>query len=115
MDQIEKIDHVIPKTTHINRDRKKYSPDKKGLHDKPVSILKEILKNKEYRPAIIYAPTRQKAEDLAEEINNAFPAAVYHAGLAPDVRDKVQASFLSGEIDAIVATIALSGKAFRRS
>ncbi|MDB9822731.1 ATP-dependent DNA helicase [Deltaproteobacteria bacterium] len=66
----------------------------------------EILKNKEYRPAIIYAPTRQKAEDLAEEIKNVFSAASYHAGLAPDVRDKVQASFLSGEIDVIVATIA---------
>ena len=66
----------------------------------------EILKNKQSRPAIIYAPTRQKAEDLAEEIKNVFSAAAYHAGLDPEVRDRVQASFISGEIEIIVATIA---------
>jgi DNA topoisomerase-3 len=66
----------------------------------------EILKNNDYRPAIIYAPTRQKAEDLAGELNNRFSVSVYHAGLSSDVRDKVQASFMSGEMEVIVATIA---------
>ena len=66
----------------------------------------EILQKKEFRPAIIYAPTRQKTEDLANELGSMFSAAPYHAGLSSDLRDKVQTSFLSGELDAIVATIA---------
>jgi DNA topoisomerase-3 len=66
----------------------------------------EILKNNDSSPAIIYAPTRQKAEDLAGELKNKFSVGVYHAGLSPDVRDKVQASFMSGEMEVIVATIA---------
>lgn len=66
----------------------------------------EILRDERSRPAIIYAPTRQKAEDLAEELKERFPADVYHAGLSPDVRDRVQASFMSGGTEVIVATIA---------
>ena len=66
----------------------------------------EILKKKGHRPAIIYAPTRQKTEDLAEEIKSQFSAAAYHAGMGPDERDRVQQAFQSGDIDTIVATIA---------
>ena len=66
----------------------------------------EILKDSASRPAIIYAPTRQKAEDLAGELKNKFSVGVYHAGLSPDIRDKVQASFMSGDMEVIVATIA---------
>lgn len=66
----------------------------------------EIIKNKESRPAIIYAPTRKKTEELAEELEDLISVAPYHAGLPAAVRDKVQTSFLSGELDAIVATIA---------
>lgn len=68
--------------------------------------VSEILREKKARPAIIYAPTRQKTEDLADALGNAFPAAPYHAGMSPETRDRVQTSFLSGDIDAIVATIA---------
>lgn len=66
----------------------------------------EILREKESRPAIIYAPTRQKTEDLAHALENMLSVAPYHAGLSAEVRDKVQTSFFSGELDAIVATIA---------
>jgi len=73
--------------------------------DRTQKVL-EMLKSKDARPAIIYAPTRQKTEDLAAELKNKFSAAAYHAGLSSEVRDKVQASFMSGEIEVIVATIA---------
>lgn len=66
----------------------------------------EILQKQEARPAIVYAPTRQKAEDLAEELGSAFNAAPYHAGLSSEVRDNVQSAFISGDTDVIVATIA---------
>ncbi len=66
----------------------------------------EILQKKEFTPAIIYAPTRQKTETLAHELGNLLSVAPYHAGLSSEIRDKVQTSFLKGELDAIVATIA---------
>jgi RecQ family ATP-dependent DNA helicase len=68
--------------------------------------VSEILKDSESRPAIIYAPTRQKAEDLAMELKGSLKVAAYHAGLTPDTRDKVQTAFMSGKIEVIVATIA---------
>ena len=68
--------------------------------------VSEILQNKEFRPAIIYAPTRQKTETLADELGSELSVAPYHAGLSSEQRDQVQTSFLSGELDAIVATIA---------
>ncbi len=66
----------------------------------------DILKADGRRPAIIYAPTRQKTETLAMELVHDFKAAPYHAGLAPEIRDEVQAAFLSEKLEIIVATIA---------
>jgi DNA topoisomerase-3 len=68
--------------------------------------VSEILQNKDSRPAIIYTPTRQKTEALADELGSELSVAPYHAGLSSEQRDKVQTSFLSGKLDAIVATIA---------
>ena len=65
-----------------------------------------LLTPADRRPAIVYAPTRKKAEKLADELGEAFPTAAYHAGMTPDRRDKVQAAFLSGSLDVVVATVA---------
>ncbi len=58
------------------------------------------------RPAIVYAPTRKGAEELAREIALDTAAEAYHAGMDPRARDRVQARFLGGELDVIVATVA---------
>lgn len=68
--------------------------------------IKEMLADKDALPAIIYAPTRQKTEDLSDSLRDIIRVEPYHAGISPETRDKVQTSFLSGELDAIVATIA---------
>ncbi len=68
--------------------------------------VKEILSKKEFHPAIIYAPTRQKTEDLADVLRSVLSVEPYHAGLSAEVRDRVQVSFVAGRLDAIVATIA---------
>ena len=65
-----------------------------------------LLSKPEHRPAIVYAPTRKKAEELARQLMAQMPAAVYHAGIPAAKRDRVQAQFLSGEVEVIVATIA---------
>jgi RecQ family ATP-dependent DNA helicase len=65
-----------------------------------------LLKPQERRPAIVYAPTRKDAETLAQELSESFSTAAYHAGLAPDHRERVQREFLAGNLEAVVATIA---------
>ncbi|HHZ83959.1 MAG TPA: ATP-dependent DNA helicase RecQ [Nitrospirales bacterium] len=58
------------------------------------------------RPAIVYVPSRKEADLLGEALHEDFPAAAYHAGMSSAERERVQAEFLSGTLDVIVATIA---------
>ena len=58
-------------------------------------------------PAIVYAPSRDKAEKIAEQIaRDGRPALPYHAGLEPPVRARNQAAFVHSEEMVIAATIA---------
>jgi DNA topoisomerase III len=70
------------------------------------SLTEKLLRAPERRPAIVYAPTRKKAEALARRLARHFPAAAYHAGMPARDRDETQSAFLAGRLDAIVATIA---------
>jgi len=63
-----------------------------------------LLKSAENRPAIVYAPSRKAAEELASQLGGS--AAAYHAGLDPATRERVQRHFLSGKLEVVVATIA---------
>ena len=56
---------------------------------------------------IIYAPSRNKAEKIAEQIErDGRPALPYHAGLEPQVRARNQAAFVNSEEMVIAATVA---------
>ena len=68
--------------------------------------VRDILADGARRPAIVYAPTRKHAEELGAELGADFPAAAYHAGLEAPERDRIQAAFLGGRLEVIVATIA---------
>jgi DNA topoisomerase-3 len=66
-----------------------------------------LLREAERRPAIVYAPTRRGAEELALSLSaDGRRAAAYHAGMTAPQRDRVQSEFLSGGLDVVVATIA---------
>lgn len=65
-----------------------------------------LLSGEDRRPAIVYAPTRKVAEDMARELGQSFRCAAYHAGMDAGDRDRVQTRFLSGKLDVIVATVA---------
>jgi ATP-dependent DNA helicase RecQ len=69
-------------------------------------FTRDFLSDKSRRPAIVYAPSRKAAEELAGELGRRFPAAAYHAGLDPGTRERVQRHFLSGKLEVVVATIA---------
>ena len=64
----------------------------------------DFLKSPSNRPAIVYAPSRKAAEELASKLGG--NAAAYHAGLAPGTRERVQRHFLNGRLEVVVATIA---------
>ncbi|MEL7060037.1 MAG: DNA topoisomerase 3 [Acidobacteriota bacterium] len=70
------------------------------------AVARSLLSDPARRPAIVYAPTRKEAEALGEELSADLLAAVYHAGLRPATRERVQRSFLDGELEIIIATIA---------
>jgi DNA topoisomerase-3 len=71
------------------------------------AAVRAVLSDAARRPAIVYAPTRKEADALATELLGAGQrAAAYHAGMNTQARDRVQAAFLSGELEVIVATIA---------
>ena len=55
---------------------------------------------------IIYAATRKRCEELADWLpeKTRRPIGVYHGGLEPAQRQKVQDEFMSGKLAAIVAT-----------
>ncbi|WP_213803296.1 RecQ family ATP-dependent DNA helicase [Granulicella sp. dw_53] len=64
----------------------------------------DLLSRPENRPAIVYAPSRKSAEELASMLGG--KAAAYHAGLEATVRERVQHSFQTGKLEVVVATIA---------
>ena len=67
-------------------------------------FVTKLLTKPENRPAIVYAPSRKSAEELASLLGS--KSAAYHAGLDPTTRERVQRSFLSGKLEVVVATIA---------
>jgi len=75
------------------------------MPERPAAIC-GLLGRAERRPAIVYATSRKQAEKLAEELGRIVPAAAYHAGLDPEVRERVQTAFQAAELEVVVATIA---------
>jgi ATP-dependent DNA helicase RecQ len=55
--------------------------------------------------AIVYAPTRKKAEDEAERLaSHGWRAVAYHAGLDGRAREVAQREFAEGRVEIVVAT-----------
>src|SRR4051812_15616077 len=65
------------------------------------------LAARQHGPGIVYAPSRDKTERIAEQLSaGGRPAAPYHAGLDPSVRARNQAAFVGSEDMVIAATVA---------
>jgi DNA topoisomerase-3 len=73
--------------------------------DRPARAL-EWLSGAGRLPAIVYAPTRRVAEQVAAVLASAHRAQAYHAGLSAELRERVQSDFLAGKLDVVVATVA---------
>lgn len=56
---------------------------------------------------IVYCNSRAKVDELSVKLaNQGINCAGYHAGLEPQIRDKIQRDFIEDNIDVIVATVA---------
>ena len=66
----------------------------------------DLLRDPARRPAIVYAPARKRAEEIAALLGQICPTAAYHAGLPNEIRENVQQTFQSGQLECVVATIA---------
>ena len=72
-----------------------------------ISAQLKALLAQQSGPGIVYVPSRDKAERIAEQlVASGRPALPYHAGLEPRVRARNQAAFVSSEEMVIVATVA---------
>jgi ATP-dependent DNA helicase RecQ len=72
-----------------------------------ISAQLKILFAQQPGPGIVYAPSRDKAERIAEQVaSTGRPALPYHAGLEAQVRARNQAAFVASEEMVIAATIA---------
>jgi ATP-dependent DNA helicase RecQ len=70
-------------------------------------LLRAGLADEETRPALVYAGTRRRCEELAGQLRaEGLKAAAYHAGLPDAERAAVQTGFMEGDPDVVVATTA---------
>jgi len=59
------------------------------------------------KPGIVYTATRQRSEEIAQELQNrGIKALPYHAGMKAVEREQVQTAFMDDEAEIIVATTA---------
>ncbi len=74
---------------------------------KPSVQLSGFLKGRGDEAGIIYALSRKRVEQIAEQLKHAgFSAAAYHAGLSEKERSRVQNAFRRDDLRIVVATVA---------
>jgi ATP-dependent DNA helicase RecQ len=78
-------------------------------YTKRAALLHEVMSAVEQgeKPGIVYTATRKSAEEVAAALNEAGVRALfYHAGMKSTEREQTQSSFMNGDSDVILATIA---------
>jgi ATP-dependent DNA helicase RecQ len=84
-------------------ERKNISYLVRNVEDKPKYLLSTL--NKVKGSGIVYVRSRKKSKEIAELlVGSGISADFYHAGLTPELRDKKQISWSSGETRVIVST-----------
>jgi ATP-dependent DNA helicase RecQ len=84
-------------------ERKNISYLVRNVEDKSKYLLTTL--NKVGGSGIVYVRSRKKSKEIAELlVGNGISADFYHAGLTPELRDKKQSAWSSGETRVIVST-----------
>ncbi len=99
------LDHAVRFIHGFRRHNLAIESVETPVPERPARIA-ALLAAAERRPAIVYAPTRKRSEELAAILREQFRAAAYHAGMDPEDRERVQRDFLGGRLEIVVATTA---------
>jgi ATP-dependent DNA helicase RecQ len=84
------------------RTTRSHLPEEQAVVDRTVEAVIE-----HDTPAIVYAVSHARCEDIASRLKlAAYKAAPYHAGMGAAERTKTQDAFFAGELDVIAATSA---------
>ncbi|GAB4526215.1 MAG: hypothetical protein Kow0063_00190 [Anaerolineae bacterium] len=77
-----------------------------AFHDPPEPARESGKAATRAGSVLVYVATRRAAEEVADFIRTVpgIPAQAYHAGLEPDLRQRVQNDFMSDRLPAVVAT-----------
>jgi ATP-dependent DNA helicase RecQ len=93
--------------TSVARPNLRYEVAGVANSEERVGILVERLHALRGGSAIVYARSRRSTEELARVLrSHGFRAEHYHAGLESDERSRVQDEFVSGRVQAVIATTA---------
>lgn len=77
----------------------------KSANNEKLNIINETIQSIAEPVGIIYAPTRNRTEEILQSlVDNGIEAVAYHAGMDARDRDSVQNDFMRGRINIIVAT-----------
>ncbi|HET6455481.1 MAG TPA: RecQ family ATP-dependent DNA helicase [Armatimonadota bacterium] len=71
-----------------------------------LQALRDLLKSVPDGGSIVYVGTRREAEETSDFIRDVIgiESSHYHAGLDPEIRNRVQDKFISGKLPVVVAT-----------
>jgi ATP-dependent DNA helicase RecQ len=93
--------------TSVMRPNLRYDVQEVANAEDRLAILVERLRALRGGAAIVYARSRRSTEEVARVLSgHGFRAEHYHAGLEAEERTRVQDDFVSGRIQAVVATTA---------
>ena len=99
--------HTKPIITSFDRPNLFLDARIKSSKNGMVSDIVPIINKHKGEAIIIYCISRKETEKIAELLKiRRIKCGVYHAGLAPEVKDKAHNDFLSGKLNIISATIA---------
>src|ERR687891_2934691 len=93
--------------TSVMRPNLRYDVEEVANAEDRLAILVDRLRALRGASAIVYARSRRSTEELARVLSgHGFRAEHYHAGLESSERTRVQDDFVSGRVQAVVATTA---------
>jgi RecQ family ATP-dependent DNA helicase len=93
-------------TTGFDRPNLSYLVVRAGNDADRRQRITSVLADPAARPAIVYAGTRARTEELATALSRSLRVGVaaYHAGLDREARDRAQRAFMADEVEIVVAT-----------
>jgi ATP-dependent DNA helicase RecQ len=102
-DILEKLSFRYRNILRTSFDRKNISYLVRKVEEKGAYLIKTLLRTK--GSGIVYVRSRKRCKEVAEMlVANGITADFYHAGLTDELRDRKQASWMTGETRIIIAT-----------